>query len=273
MPEPLRQRWTKALDTGRFDIRPVGPDADDPGTYRFEAFLTDGGSRTSIRFPVYDLAPFLDLPETPEDVHRVRHLSASFVDALSSGDLATCSSMVSFDEGFLRGEQPIFSSCSFKREGEPGRVITSKSNSRAETAPARSDRSCHCGSTTRAKGGRSSDITVRAVYRSKPIPSVDLLLAPASGANRLLGRLLRGPLGDLADDLDHHWDAVHPRRHSIGLRGPSEVQLDRITGALSRDADAIDCVRALHEFDNLRLRSSCLRQGRWLHGSRLTSPP
>jgi hypothetical protein len=41
------------------------------------------------------------------------------VDALSSGDLVTCSSMVSFDEGLLRGEQPIFSACSFKREGEP----------------------------------------------------------------------------------------------------------------------------------------------------------
>jgi hypothetical protein len=118
MPEPLRQRWTEALDTGRFDIRPLGPDDNDPGRYRFEAFLTDGGTRTSITFPVYDLAPFLDLPETPEDIHHVRHLSALFVDALTSGDLVTCSSMVSFDEGLLRGEQPIFSACSFERKGE-----------------------------------------------------------------------------------------------------------------------------------------------------------
>jgi hypothetical protein len=175
MPEPLRQRWTEALDTGRFDIRPLGPDDNDPGRYRFEAFLTDGGTRTSITFPVYDLAPFLDLPETPEDIHHVRHLSALFVDALTSGDLVTCSSMVSFDEGLLRGEQPIFTACSFKSEGEP---LWEGDHFEVELAgrdgSARSDRSCHCGSTTRAKAGRSSDITVMVVHRSKPIRSVDL---------------------------------------------------------------------------------------------------
>jgi hypothetical protein len=107
------------MDAGRFDIRWLGADLANPETQRFEAFLTDGGTPTSVMFPIYDLGPFLDLPETLDDVRNARQLCVTFVDAMRSGDLERCSSMASLDEEFLRHEQGIFAESSFERTGEP----------------------------------------------------------------------------------------------------------------------------------------------------------
>jgi hypothetical protein len=120
MPQPLQQRWTEALDSGHFDVRGRGEDPDDPGTYLFQVFLTDGGEPDFIQFPIYDLAPFIDLPDSRRAVRRARRFVVAFVRAMQSGDLATSFSMTSLgDDGFLHAEQLVFSGASLEAKGQP----------------------------------------------------------------------------------------------------------------------------------------------------------
>jgi hypothetical protein len=182
LPKPLRRRWTRAMDAGRFDIRWLGADLANPETQRFEAFLTDGGTPTSVMFPIYDLGPFLDLPETLDDVRNARQLCVTFVDAMRSGDLERCSSMASLDEEFLRtSKASSLSRRLSERENRSGKATASRSSSWGGMTRVRSDHCSHCGSRTRPDGGRSSDTTARTPSRSAPTRRADHLVFEGSG--------------------------------------------------------------------------------------------